>query len=742
MKKQKQSFSNVSKILLGLTIILTFALVNLIKPFTNDLINNNLTEVFYPLSGTDIHFSQNNFCGSAVSQRFTVQSDMFSGLKIILHNSKKLQPSDLAIHLREKNSRVQTSSKTQHYPLPMKEYSVELYFPSITNSKGKRFELSIIPLNQADSKEHMATAILQIQSIHSYSALRHRFNPQLAMQLVQKKLAQYLSNSSASFFFFLTVLCVGAMLFLRRIKDQLFMFAQKSIQKIWIFIQSVDISDRAIVLIIFSTTLFVNLLFVNLDIDPHHDGILLKPAVDVSRGALLFRDTFSQYGALTTGIQVLFMDLFGEKLLVLKQSAALFYALSYSVLYIIFKRFVPRAILSITMFSWIFISPDISGVFLPWSSVYALFFQLLATYCFVRFQESGKIIFILASGVLASLTLWSRQSVGIVLLLSFLVIEILLTVRSLQSWKVFVKNSFILLVGFGLSFSSFILVFLVNGSLADMMKQSFLFSVLWREDVADKRNELFFLVRCLLNSSDIWTLYPLLTTVVLFLKRNNKVIFSIALIGLSSWLQYYPISDDRHYYWAAALMMPMLGYSIFELFKRMGFKKKITPQTLSLMACFLVVFLQLPILGIRIHMGIKRLTEDRITLSHPKVLEGMRVVPAVARDFEYLINTVQAFKTIAPHGVIITDSRDALYGTLDPRIKNFYKTTVNWDILTKNIYPEYQLLFQEKIQNNDALVISSHQSSPNDNYCRINHLSNPETPPLYFLYAPCGIVKK
>ena len=41
----------------------------------------------------------------------------------------------------------------------------------------------------------------------------------------------------------------------------------------------------------------------SLGVDPHHDGIMLKPALDVLSGQVLFRDTFTQYGALTTYLQ-------------------------------------------------------------------------------------------------------------------------------------------------------------------------------------------------------------------------------------------------------------------------------------------------------------------------------------------------------------------------------------------------------------------------------------------------------
>jgi hypothetical protein len=43
----------------------------------------------------------------------------------------------------------------------------------------------------------------------------------------------------------------------------------------------------------------------SIGVSQHHDGIMLKPALDVLSGQILFRDTFTQYGPLTTGLHVL-----------------------------------------------------------------------------------------------------------------------------------------------------------------------------------------------------------------------------------------------------------------------------------------------------------------------------------------------------------------------------------------------------------------------------------------------------
>ena len=54
-------------------------------------------------------------------------------------------------------------------------------------------------------------------------------------------------------------------------------------------------------------------IFAFLRIDLHHDAVMLKPALDVAGGKLLFRDTFCQYGALAVFLQAAAVRLFGGR---------------------------------------------------------------------------------------------------------------------------------------------------------------------------------------------------------------------------------------------------------------------------------------------------------------------------------------------------------------------------------------------------------------------------------------------
>lgn len=126
------------------------------------------------------------------------------------------------------------------------------------------------------------------------------------------------------------------------------------------------------------------------DVDPHHDGAIFKPALDVSMGVMLYRDTFSQYGALFTLLTAAGLKIFGPYLLVLRLMAAFFYGLVAVMLWLLGERLLPRWLTSLVVLLWIGVAGYIGGWFLAWSSIYALFFQLAAVYFLLRQPEYKK----------------------------------------------------------------------------------------------------------------------------------------------------------------------------------------------------------------------------------------------------------------------------------------------------------------------------------------------------------------
>lgn len=147
--------------------------------------------------------------------------------------------------------------------------------------------------------------------------------------------------------------------------------------------------------------------FALIDVDPHHDGIMFKPAVDVLEGQVLFRDTFSQYGAGLPYLQAAILGLFGPTLLALRLATVVVYALAAGLLVDVWRRLVPSSLACVSLGLWLVLPGFfVQGFpFLPWSSAYALLFQ------------RGNA---LLCGVACGLVFLCRQPVGVVTALAAL----------------------------------------------------------------------------------------------------------------------------------------------------------------------------------------------------------------------------------------------------------------------------------------------------------------------------------
>lgn len=161
--------------------------------------------------------------------------------------------------------------------------------------------------------------------------------------------------------------------------------------------------------------------FARIGVDPHHDGIMLKPALDVLSGQTLFRDTFMQYGALSCYLQVAAL-LVSPTLLSLKLMTVGVYAATLFVLYATWRLLLPRTLTLLACGLFILFLPGYERnwmggfwILLPWSSVLALFFQALALHALVRIiRDEQAVRWGLLLGIASAATLWCRQPVGVV----------------------------------------------------------------------------------------------------------------------------------------------------------------------------------------------------------------------------------------------------------------------------------------------------------------------------------------
>ncbi len=159
-------------------------------------------------------------------------------------------------------------------------------------------------------------------------------------------------------------------------------------------------------------------------VDFHHDGIMLKPALDVLSGQVLFRDTFMQYGALTCYLQAVALW-FQPTLLSLRFLTVAAYAVSLFFLYASWRLILPRslAILSCGLFALFIPASEACWfdhvpywVLLPWSSVLAVMFQSLGLFALlsvIQGEQAERWGVVL--GATCAAAFWCRQPVGLMM---------------------------------------------------------------------------------------------------------------------------------------------------------------------------------------------------------------------------------------------------------------------------------------------------------------------------------------
>src|SRR4029450_388446 len=150
-----------------------------------------------------------------------------------------------------------------------------------------------------------------------------------------------------------------------------------------------SLADRAIACALAAATLAVCLYFsprgVHLGfVDMGHDGYQLQQALDLSRGGVIFRDTFDQYGPLNGYINVIGFLTLGRNLLAMKYFVSIWYALTAIVLFMIARIWLDAWLASFTVVLWIALAPFYGHGIMISPHAYALLFQAVATLTLLR----------------------------------------------------------------------------------------------------------------------------------------------------------------------------------------------------------------------------------------------------------------------------------------------------------------------------------------------------------------------
>ncbi|MEI9902236.1 MAG: hypothetical protein WDN31_21545 [Hyphomicrobium sp.] len=489
-------------------------------------------------------------------------------------------------------------------------------------------------------------------------------------------------------------------------------------------------------------------LFAHLELDPHHDGLMFKGAFDVYHGAIPFKETFTQYGLLLTLLQSWTMLVFGPTVLTIRLLTVLCYALTAALLYVVWLR-VDRRIAAPAVVLWFALAPFYLHPFLPWSSPTALPAQVAAVLFTMRWFENGRRRELAAAGACIAVVFWIRMPVGVLTLIAE--IAVLVWVAAVESRRVLAIRQSIVPIGYlflGVTAVSapLLLYLLVRGALQDWFLQTFMMSAYFARTIPQAwsgEESLFSSLIFSLFPFDtglIWVLLPLAVLAwfawALWRTLRNPVaardvrtrqILALSALCIASWAQYYPVTEDRHVFWAAApmfgllLAMPMLFGRILPRPMPWQWIRRFRMPLANAYWLILALVCVAPILT-RLEGAVQRLNSNSVVLTTPAVLAGLWVSPTSRTLYENMGRDLERVQSQFPDREVITNGYDPIYLTFGRYHPNFHPLFVFYDIGVA-IYPKFPIELGAFIAKEKPIIWTT-GSIPADGYRVVAHYAN------------------
>lgn len=500
-------------------------------------------------------------------------------------------------------------------------------------------------------------------------------------------------------------------------------------------------------------TFAVTLYFGLYGCDPHHDGVMFEAALKVAHGAVLFRDTFTQYGALAVWYDALFIKLFGDSMASIQIAAAVGMAGCGVLLYTVSKKLMGHGMALLTAL----LAPALSYMYFwhlhPWSSIPALFFQLLACELVMQYKQKGGWWRLALAGLCAALCAWCRLPVGLLMFIAGAAALVLVQLIRRQAAKAFLCELAVYAAGFAVQLAVLVLPMLQNGTLDAWHGMVIVGTSSFAAETNTAGASTGFLVRLVWSLAGAWIKRnPLIDWIWLALPaavglcllrigvpvlaayaksftgpkvpscpQKDVLAVVLCVYAAAGWAQYYPVSDYRHWYWSALPMLPVLGYELCGLAQ----KRFAKPQRAAALALAVLLagnlgvrgYFALATAGIvqyekdpnETRPGITRFYMDEnwnrngtsvYTNADYPYLNGLRLAPDTAAFYNELYAALNELKEKYPEKNIYNRTAEGFLGVFQTEYIPYGDAP----------YSEYTQKENEYIQANKPIVITQSQT--------------------------------
>lgn len=465
---------------------------------------------------------------------------------------------------------------------------------------------------------------------------------------------------------------------------------------------------------LFSLVVVTGFFYAGYAIDFHHDGVVFKPAFDIARGAILYRDTFFQYGPLTSWSHALILKVFGYKLIFLKKFTAVVYGVAAVLLYMISKHLVPRFLCFLLGIVWLALAPYHVWNMLAWSSALVLIPQLLATLFLISYAKSRSVKNLFWAGFALSMCYWIKQPTifMFVVVSSFFIIEFFQRGNRRQAFQ----HLAIYLTSGIACHLIFLGIIAYQGALTDWYKQTIIFPLSFAGGRMNLLNLFPYFTKYTTEIS--WSILPLVTLLYFLffslkiisgksLKTSETAMFLILLVCLGSWQQYLPVMSIRHVYWGSTPMLAPFFFLVYNFASILSQKIQVRFAP----AIKILVFIGLSSLVLyttvrgRFIQGSKKLFTKTHYVQNISVFSDIGIPSVKIRDeIEKFGQVKRLLDTITPNRGIVNLHYDMIFASIFDG-PNPYKMTVNWNF--NSAYPKRWNEICEAIKKESPFLMTS-----------------------------------
>lgn len=445
------------------------------------------------------------------------------------------------------------------------------------------------------------------------------------------------------------------------------------------------------------------LIFSRLGVDPHHDGMVMQPALVVADGGVVHKDVFEQYGAITPWIHALAVKLFGRSLVVVRASSAICLASAMGFLFAAWRRLYGRGLAYISLASVLatsyFFTPGLD--MRAWSSDSLILIQAISLWWLCCRTLSTSTVWTL--GFLSGIAIFCRLGPGVAQVLLFLAV-----LGALRRDRVLA-----FLTGLSTSVGAVCGYLYLSGALDEMWYQTVVMPANWSLNLLHStpmsfawallRDKIGPILICALlicivarkpfpsfstsprmvavwfavATAGLWLMMTLNFGEFLGRQQFPWLVFTLALLALAANLlnvsatsgrssdrlvltvvplaslsQVYPVVEARHLWWAVAPATG-LAYSAAQLLLH-GNRSRLLALSVATVT-----------LGYGLAVDVAAdVALKRVRVSNNSVLNGMYFDAEYFKYFEENLDTLQAYRRVHPNTPMVNMCVDGLFASL------------------------------------------------------------------------------